>query len=156
MDRKRTWLPKAGWTKWLLAAVLLIVAYLLDQRAAQLTGVSVTVSDPTPTGLTLVVTQDGFSTYERFILVEGYELEYQSPDGWMSVASLQPEEESSFDPEGVELHKGESAKMPVDWSERYGILAAGAYRISKGIVSQNDTRALLRAYSAEFVVDVAE
>ncbi|MBQ7942561.1 MAG: serpin family protein [Lachnospiraceae bacterium] len=100
-------------------------------------GVTLSAKDVTPTGMTLVCTQEGGSPTGELSTGSWYKIEKQTENGWEEVPY-------AYDAEGIEVcwteeariinHDG-STQWQVDWSWFYGnITEPGIYRLSKEIM----------------------
>ena len=97
-------------------------------------GVKLTAKNITPSGLTIVCTQqDGEPTGE---LNTGsyYGLEVLRDGEWVAVELLPMEGELAWTSEAWMIPANEDTEWDVNWSRLYGELPAGSYRISKSIM----------------------
>jgi len=102
-------------------------------------GVKLTAKDITPSGLTIVCTQqDGEPTGE---LETGsyYGLEVLRDGEWVAVELLPMEGELGWADEAWMIPANAETEWEVDWSRIYGELPAGAYRISKSVMDFRGT-----------------
>ena len=102
-------------------------------------GVKLTAKNITPSGLTIVCTQqDGEPTGE---LQTGsyYGLEVLRDGEWIAVDLLPMEHELAWTMEGWAIPANAETEWEVNWSRLYGELPAGSYRISKSIMDFRGT-----------------
>lgn len=102
-------------------------------------GVKLTAKNITPSGLTIVCTQqDGEPTGE---LNTGsyYGLEVLRDGEWVAVELLPMEGELAWTSEAWMIPANEDTEWDVNWSRLYGELPAGSYRISKSIMDFRGT-----------------
>lgn len=102
-------------------------------------GVKLTVKDITPSGLTIVCTQqDGEPTGE---LNTGsyYGLEVLHDGEWIAVELLPMDYELAWTAEAWIIPNNAETEWEVNWSRLYGELPAGSYRISKSIMDFRGT-----------------
>ena len=102
-------------------------------------GVKLTAKNITPSGLTIVCTQqDGEPTGE---LQTGsyYGLEVLRDGEWIAVDLLPMEHELAWTMEAWAIPANEETEWEVNWSRLYGELPAGSYRISKSIMDFRGT-----------------
>lgn len=103
-------------------------------------GITLTVKNVTPTGLTLICTQSGgeptgeletgsYYTVQRLMNGEWLKAEYTEID----------EEQVGWTGEGWLIPKEDTVEWEVDWSWLYDELPAGQYRIGKEIVDFRET-----------------
>ena len=102
-------------------------------------GVKLTVKDITPSGLTIVCTQqDGEPTGE---LNTGsyYGLEVLRDGEWVAVELLPMDYELVWTAEAWMIPNNAETEWEVNWSRLYGELPAGSYRISKSVMDFRGT-----------------
>lgn len=102
-------------------------------------GVKLTAKDITPSGLTIVCTQqDGEPTGE---LQTGsyYGLEVLQDGEWVEVELLPMEGELAWTAEAWTIPANAETEWDVNWSRLYGELPAGSYRISKSVMDFRGT-----------------
>lgn len=102
-------------------------------------GVKLTAKDITPTGLTIVCTQqDGAPTGE---LETGspYALEIYQGGVWTSVKMLPQENDVAWTSEAWVIQPNDTIEWVVDWEWLYGALPDGSYRISKSVMDFRGT-----------------
>lgn len=102
-------------------------------------GVKLTAKNITPSGLTIVCTQqDGEPTGE---LNTGsyYGLEVLRDGEWATVELLPMEGELAWTSEAWTIPENADTEWDVDWSRLYGELPAGTYRISKSVMDFRGT-----------------
>ncbi len=117
-------------------------------------GLSVSVTDVTADGCTLVFTRTGENDTVLSTTV-GYRLEKDFYGLWEPVKNTLAEGEIvEFSQERIDLPAGESVSFEIDWTEYYGTLSAGTYRISKGVTAYEEGVAVgAFSYSATFTVE---
>ena len=102
-------------------------------------GVKLTAKNITPSGLTIVCTQqDGEPTGE---LNTGsyYGLEVLRDGAWVAVELLPMEHELAWTMEAWAIPSNTETEWEVNWSRLYGELPAGTYRISKSVMDFRGT-----------------
>jgi hypothetical protein len=115
-------------------------------------GLTLTAEDVTATGLTLTFTQTGGTVTGALQTGAAYWLETETETGWEYVEPLDGEDICWSD---VALSPGTecTTQYEVDWSELYGTLPAGHYRIGKNVMQcHDDTNWDNKTYYAEFDV----
>lgn len=121
-------------------------------------GVKLTAKNITPSGLTIVCTQqDGEPTGE---LQTGsyYGLEMLQDGEWVAVELLPMEYELAWTSEAWMIPNNAETEWEVNWSRLYGELPAGSYRISKSVMDFRGTGDYdTKTYYAGFdLVDAAD
>lgn len=114
-------------------------------------GIRLTAEDVTPTGMTLVCTQQGGRPKGELETSPYFKLEMLSPNGWSDVNPLTSE--YVFEDLLLTIDKGNTVRWEINWESRYGALPAGTYRLSKAItdfVNENDQ--MRDFYFAEFTI----
>ena len=102
-------------------------------------GVKLTAKNITPSGLTIVCTQqDGESTGELHI-GSYYGLEVLRDGEWVAVDLLPMEHELAWTMEAWMIPSNTETEWEVNWTRLYGELPAGTYRISKSIMDFRGT-----------------
>ncbi len=100
-------------------------------------GLTLTVADVTPTGLSLTFTQSGGNPSGRLQTGTEYALEVRNPEEWTWV----PVENTitGWTEEAILLQMDGETEMPINWEWGYGVLPAGEYRIVKKIMDFRST-----------------
>lgn len=116
--------------------------------------VMMSVTNVTPTGLTIHFRQYDNRNTGELIYGEGYSLEMLNGETWEAVPTII--EEWGFNDEGFILPaKGES-EIKTDWEWLYGRLSPGTYRITKILLdsNRNDPSVNIPAYplTAQFII----
>ncbi len=105
-------------------------------------GVTLSAKDITPTGMTLVCTQDGGSLTGELSTSSWYKIEKQTENGWEEVPFAYDAEsiEVCWTQEAWMIKQDGSTEWKIDWSWYYGnITEPGIYRISKEIMDFRKT-----------------
>jgi len=96
-------------------------------------GLTLTAEDVTNTGLTLTFEQSGGTFKGELQFDSQYSLEKLDGAKWVVCDTLIPEEEIAWTMELHLIQEGGSAEWDVDWTNLYGELKPGNYRIAKNI-----------------------
>ena len=99
-------------------------------------GITLSVKDVTPRGLTILCTQSGGRYTGLLMTGTPYSLDVWTGDGWQSVNTLSGEDTGIWTTVGLSIQANEVVEWPVKWTGLYGELSAGRYRISKSIIDQ--------------------
>lgn len=112
-------------------------------------GITLSVSNVTPSGATLIISQNGGNPTGELNTGSYYRIEYEDEElafavegdiGWTSEAYIIP--------------KGGSYKTEINWEWLYGELEPGTYRIFKNVMDFRGTGDYdTKEYSAEFVIE---
>lgn len=102
-------------------------------------GVKLTAKDITPTGLTLVCTQQDGQPSGELQTGSPFYLEVLKDGEWVSAEMLPLEYELAWTGEAWMIPSNETTEWTVDWSGLYGALSPGSYRISKAIMDFRQT-----------------
>ena len=94
-------------------------------------GLTLSVEDVTPTGLTLVMTQKGGTPPEGIIYGYFFWLEAWEDGRWQDVPQLPEAEEVAWTDPAFTLPLGTSTDEAFNWDWRYGELPPGTYRICR-------------------------
>jgi hypothetical protein len=81
----------------------------------------------------------------------GYYLERQTDSGWEIVSKT--DDEYEFQGAGIEISRDSVHSWTIDWSNIYGELSPGTYKLNKPVMERKD-RQIIRVYcySIEFVI----
>lgn len=90
-------------------------------------GIRLEAREVSPTGLTLVCTQSGGHLTGSLQTGCAYWLEQQTAEGW---ADIEGQGEWGFEDEALPITPEGTTQWTIDWSDLYGELPAGTYRIS--------------------------
>ena len=93
-------------------------------------GMYLSVSEVTDTGLTLTFTQSGGKVTGSLDMGSIYWVEQQTGEGWEQL----PEEPAAYTLQGYTFPLEDSVSFPLDWTNRYGALDPGSYRIGIEII----------------------
>lgn len=96
-------------------------------------GVSLSATNVTPTGLTVVFTQSGGSDAAELTTGSYYVIQKRSGQSWEDVETLIPKSELAWTAEAIIIFKNESRPLETNWEWLYGALPAGEYRIGKEV-----------------------
>lgn len=108
------------------------------QTAEDPWGLTLSVKDVTPTGLTLVITQEGGSPTGTLQYGSEYTLEEQQDGTWQAVQDI-VEGDVAWTSEAYLVSMGDQMEQGVNWDWIYGSLPAGHYRLSKNFMDFRDT-----------------
>ena len=100
------------------------------QTAEDPWGLSLSVKDVTPTGLTLVITQQGGSPTGELQYGSDYTLEVEQDGAWQNVPYIVEGNFAWADVAYLVTMDGET-EQTVDWDWLFGPLSPGHYRLSK-------------------------
>lgn len=112
-------------------------------------GLTLTAEDVTTTGLTLICQQSGGTFEGELSTGSPYSLDKLDGAKWVVCDTLIPEEEIAWTMELYLIQEGGSAEWDVDWTNLYGELKPGNYRISKHFMDD----ASENTYFAYFTVE---
>lgn len=114
-------------------------------------GVTFSVSNVTPTGMVLTCTQADGDYSGQLATNIGYYLERQTDSGWEIVSKTN--DEYVFQGAGIEISRDSVHSWTIDWSNIYGELSPGTYKLNKPVMERKD-RQIIRVYcySIEFVI----
>ena len=112
-------------------------------------GLTLTAEDVTTTGLTLICQQSGGTFEGELSTGSPYSLDKLDGAKWVVCDTLIPEEEIAWTMELHLIQEGGSAEWDVDWTNLYGELKPGNYRISKHFMDD----ASENTYFAYFTVE---
>lgn len=117
-------------------------------------GVVLSVQDATPTGLTLICTQSGGSPTGELHTTATFRLQQKVYDNWVYRATLLEEDEVYNWPDAdYVIPKDGSCEITLAWSDLYGTLPAGSYRLAKSFTDvREDGTADAFTYFAEFEI----
>ncbi len=118
-------------------------------------GISLSSSDVTPAGMTLICSQSGGDITGMLMTGPQYYLEIQTDSGWETLQAKDGINIWHLSAYSIPLN--ESTECKLNWSSRYGELAPGIYRLYKpiweGVTMQNGLR---YAYSHEFIIGIMD
>ena len=106
----------------------------VDAEIADPWGLSLSVQDVSPSGLTLVFTQSGGSPTGELQTGSPYCLDAETDDGWEPVSLLSDEETLAWDMVAYRIAPNDTTTLETDWSFLYGSLSPGVYRIGKEVM----------------------
>lgn len=142
MMKKNCWITSKGVRKYFLQAdgkramgkvTIQGVEYEFDENGALVPdawGLTLTVKDVTPTGCTVVFVQSGGNPTGELETESAYfELEQYKNGEWTAVKMIR--NDIGWAGEGCPIDKNSSREIKVGWSDLYGELPSGKYRIGK-------------------------
>lgn len=103
----------------------------LDPQDSPDWGITLSVKNVSPVGLTLVYTQTGGDVMGDLETGSYYVVERRTQDGWEAVEYRPSEHEIGWTMEAWCLEKESTYSWSIDWSYLYGPLPAGEYRVGK-------------------------
>ena len=113
-------------------------------------GITLSVKEVSPTGLTLICTQNGGIAEGSLETGSVYTIEKFENDAWIEV---KPQGEAIWDMMSHLIASNDTTEWTIDWSWMYGELSPGTYRISKTVVDFKDSGASeSQIYFAEFEI----
>lgn len=114
-------------------------------------GVTFSVSNVTPTGMVLTCTQADGDYSGQLATNVGYYLERQTDSGWEIVSKTN--DEYVFQGAGIEISRDSVHSWTIDWSNIYGELSPGTYKLNKPVMERKDRQTIrVYYYSIEFVI----
>lgn len=121
-------------------------------------GVKLTAKNITPSGLTIVCTQQDGEPTGELQTASYYGLEMLQDGEWVAVELLPMEYELAWTSEAWMIPNNAETEWEVNWSRLYGELPAGSYRISKSVMDFRGTGDYdTKTYYAGFdLVDAAD
>ena len=141
--KKNCWITSKGVRKYYLQAdgkaatgkvTIRGVEYEFDENGVIVPdawGLTLTAKDVTPTGCTVVFTQSGGNPTGELDTGVNYELEQYKNGEWTAVKTLR--DDISWVDAALIIKENDSTEIGAGWSERYGELPAGKYRIGKDV-----------------------
>lgn len=117
-------------------------------------GITLSVEDVTPTGMTLVCTQSGGKYKGELQTGSPFVLERFVEEEWFPVG-VKPGEEVAWTMIALGIQPNATTKWKVNWEFLYGYLEPGTYRISKEIMDfRGPGKYTEKTYYAQFgIVD---
>lgn len=100
-------------------------------------GLTLSVRDVTPTGLTLVCTKRGGNPTGRLTCGTDYRLLVSEDGKWKNVPTVI--EEYGWDDMGYRITDEKAAEFILSWEWLYGTLPAGTYRLAKDFMDWRDS-----------------
>ena len=114
-------------------------------------GITMSAVDITPTGMTLTITQSGGTLPDALITTPAFYLETQTSSGWEAMKAKDGTNIWEFTANYL-LPNG-TTESEIDWSEMYGALPPGTYRICKSVSDHLPTHdGQSYTYSFEFII----
>ena len=101
-------------------------------------GITLSVREVSPTGLTLTCTQSGGIAEGSLETGSAYTIEKYENDHWVEV---KPQGEAIWDMMAHLIASDTTTEWTIDWSWLYGELSPGTYRISKTVVDFKESGA---------------
>ncbi|MBR3704976.1 MAG: hypothetical protein IKM11_05775 [Oscillospiraceae bacterium] len=113
-------------------------------------GITLSVREVSPTGLTLVCTQSGGIAEGSLETGSAYTIEKYENDHWVEV---KPQGEAIWDMMAYLIASEATTEWTIDWSWLYGELSPGTYRINKTVADFKESGASeSQIYFAEFEI----
>ena len=115
-------------------------------------GLTFSVSNVNPTGMVLTCTQADGDYSGQLATNVGYYLERQTDSRWEIVSKT--DDEYEFQGADIEISRDSVHSWTIDWSNIYGELSPGTYKLNKPVMERKD-RQIIRVYcySIEFVIE---
>ena len=128
--------------------------YLQNEQTAGKWGITLSVKDASPSGLTLVITQSGGDATGELEYGSDYIIEKYNGETWEKVPYAVNENNVAFTAEAYIVPTDSIAEIDITWENLYGSLPAGRYRIAKSFTDfrgtgDYDTQNLY----AEFIIE---
>ena len=101
-------------------------------------GLILSVKNVTPTGLTLVITQEGGSPTGTLQYGSDYTLEVEQDGAWQNVPDI-VDGNFAWDGMAYLVTMDGETEQAVDWDWLFGLLSPGPYRLSKEFMDFRDT-----------------
>ena len=119
-----------------LSAIYLSLLYITedpvtDDTATDPWGLTLTATDVTPTGLTLLFTQEGGAPTGTLTTGQPYSIECYQDGQWETLNSPV----TNWTTEGWGISMNQTVSFQVNWASHYGSLDPGLYRISKRVLA---------------------
>ncbi len=102
-------------------------------------GLKLTVRNITPTKLNVAFEQQDGKPSGKLLTGSYYSLEKLENGNWTELEPIIPKDQMSFSDEGLPILPDRTTEYPVDWTEFYGELAPGSYRIGKKVMDYRAT-----------------
>ena len=113
-------------------------------------GITLSVREVSPTGLTLVCTQSGGIAEGSLETGSAYTIEKNENGNWVEV---KPQSEPVWDMMAHLITRNDTIEWTIDWSWLYGELSPGTYRIGKTVVDFKESGASeSQIFFAEFEI----
>lgn len=113
-------------------------------------GITLSVREVSPTGLTLICTQSGGIAEGSLETGSAYQIEKNENGSWVEV---KPQGEAVWDMMAHLIASNDTTEWTIDWSWLYGELSAGTYRIGKTVTDFKESGASeSQIYFAEFEI----
>ena len=123
-----------------------------SQAAQAPWGLSLEAKDVTPTGLTLVFTQQGGNPTGQLQYGSDYALEVEQDGAWQAVPYA-AQGDWAWTSEAYLVPMDSQTEQDVDWTFLYGSLPAGHYRLEKRVMDFRDTGDYdTQDYEVEFTI----
>lgn len=147
--KKNCWITSKGVRKYFLQAdgkaatgkvTIRGVEYEFDENGALVPdawGLTLTAKDVTPTGCTVVFAQSGGNPTGELLTGVYFELEQYKNGEWTAVEMLRDDIE--WVDIGIIIDENDSRENTAGWSDLYGELPAGKYRIGKEVLDFRKT-----------------
>ena len=114
-------------------------------------GLTFSVSNVTPTGMDLTCTQADGDYSGQLAMSVGYYLDRKTDSGWEIVSKT--DDEYVFQGAGIEISRDSVHSWALDWSNIYGELSPGTYKLNKPVMERKDRQTIrVYYYSIEFVI----
>ena len=114
-------------------------------------GITVSATDITPTGMTLIFTLSGDTLPDALITTQAFYLEALTSTGWEVMKAKDGSNIWEFTARN--LLPNRKTEFEIDWSEMYGALNPGTYRICKSVSDHLPTHeGQSYIYSFEFTI----
>lgn len=97
-------------------------------------GLTLSVKDVTPSGLTLVCTKNGGNPTGELMCGEDYQLITLKDGTWKTVPTVIAN--YGFNSMGYRISEGTDTEFEIDWEWLYGKLTAGTYRLTKSFMDR--------------------
>lgn len=102
-------------------------------------GITLSVENATPTGLTLVISQSGGAPTGELQFGSQFWLEVWEDDSWQAVPEVPSDVDRAWTAEAYLIPMEGSTEQELGWDYLYGELSPGTYRICKEVMDFRET-----------------
>lgn len=114
-------------------------------------GITMSASDITPTGVTLIISQSGGNITDTLITGPDFYLDVKTDNRWEVLKAKDGSNIWNFSAYSIPLN--DSIEFEIDWINIYGVLTPGTYRLCKTVLDHYPTEdGHCYTYSIEFTI----